>query len=203
MGADNQQRTDLSYIKHYEDWHSEEWDRQFATSTQLENHAITFLTTANGGAAAAAIAFLATAQVPHGALYLGLSLFTAGLILCGGAIGYGHTQMRRITDGLVADILEFRAGALAGEELHPRNCKRHEEAKLGLRLAWGSFIALIGGIVFSGVALYAHMEQKQAENKAKPAAQLACPPQPATSKAALETATPATHRATPRSNEKR
>lgn len=166
MSSETKRRNDPAYIKHYEAWHNEQWERQFATSAQLENHAITYLTTANGGAAAAAIAFLATAELPHWALYVGLVLFTAGLIACGALIGYGHTQMQRITEGLVSDMQEFWQGPLDGQQMYERNKQRHEDAKLGIVLGWGSFAALIIGIGFSGYALFGHMEQKHAAKAA-------------------------------------
>lgn len=136
----------------FQNWLGDEWLRCSAMLSTFEGHAITFLTTANGGGAAALIAFAGSAGYTGEWAYVTLASFLLGIVFAGATITAGYYQLRSITRGLGADHKAFNMGEISSSSVDANHQARFNRFDLGLLFAWSSAAALLGGMVFGAIA---------------------------------------------------
>lgn len=152
-------------LRRIDGWAEDQWRHTFSIVTQMENHAITYLMTTNGGAAAGVIAFVGSSGFTHWAALTALAIFVIGVLLCGFLIAHGYHSMSNALDALNTNYQKFRDAELRSGEMIDKHTKRFEEAVWGVYLGWGSFIALMAGIALSMVAFSAHLDAKAEAKK--------------------------------------
>lgn len=117
--------------------------------------------TANGGGAATVIAFAGAAGVANSNVYWSLSLFIAGLILCGIGIAIALTRMGWLSRELSADqrkFNEFKLGSFAMTGGHERRFKKNFGGTPVGYLSFGCFVA---GVLLSAYTFSCYVEEKQ------------------------------------------
>jgi hypothetical protein len=144
----------------FQDWISREWSRCSDLRGTFENHAITYLATANGGGAAAVVAFSGSAGFAIQSVYVALGLFLAGLIFTGFGIASGLRRMSWITRELGAAHREFNKGKLDSVELEEAHHSRFGKRTYGNVLGWAAFFCFIVGTGCSAYAYSAFLDTK-------------------------------------------
>jgi hypothetical protein len=139
------------------DFYVQRWMQLNGLVISHSEGALTYLVTVNGGALAALLAFVASAQQVRqapGALW-GLLLFTTGLVLAGFARAHTLEAMKALLRGWSADFESYRAGQIAWDELIIRDKNRHRQwERLGPLLGWGSFGCFLAGLVVASFLLF-------------------------------------------------
>lgn len=139
MSSDNQTR--------FQEWISREWDRCSYLRGTFENHAITFLMTANGGGAAALIAFAGSAAYGTSHVYWTLAFFLIGLLFTGCAIIAGYLRLAWITRSLGNDHRLFNKNELCGKALEESHQCRFAKHTYGEWFGWIAFFLFIAGVL--------------------------------------------------------
>ena len=145
------------------DWVDSEWHRCATMTSNFEGHAVTYLTTANGGGAAAVIAFSGSAGYAENGVYIALSLFMFGVLLAGFVIAVGYRNLTKITRGLGTDQRSFNKNEITTSQLGQNHHQRFDRFSLGEPLAWLSFVAFIVALIWSGFTFSEYQNFKKAE----------------------------------------
>lgn len=153
----------------FHNWLGDEWLRCAAMLSSFEGHAITYLTTANGGGAAALIAFAGSAGYTGRWAYATLAAFLLGIVFAGATIAAGYYQLRFITRGLGADHKAFNMGEISSTAVDTNHQARFNRFDFGLLCAWLSATALLGGMTFGAIA-YIQFPEFKAEKERTEAA---------------------------------
>ena len=129
----------------------------------FEQHGITYLSTVNGGGAAAVIGFAGSAQYAEGWPVFALISFLIGTVLIGIAIAIGHTRLSKVCDGLSADHSTFNHDLLDLPALWSNHAARFSSWRHGVSFAYGSGFCFLAGLVFSVLAFQAYPDWKTAK----------------------------------------
>lgn len=143
------------------EWLNAEWYRCDAHRATMENHAVTYLMTVNGGGAAAVIAFAGSAGYATRPVYLTLGLFLLGLFFTGCGIAIGMQRLSRITRDLGDDHLAFNDDKIRSQELEERHRLRFQKRGLGNFLGWIAWFCFIVGIISSAYTFSNFMAAKR------------------------------------------
>lgn len=153
----------------FQDYLATEWERCSAMVSAFEGHAVTFLTTANGGGVAALMAFAGSAGYTSPWAYATLAAFIVGIFLAGATIAAGYYRLCHITKGLGDDHRKFNMGSISVQEVGANHEARFNKFDWGLSFAWGSAIALLFGMAL-GTKAYIDFPAFKAEKEKAEAA---------------------------------
>lgn len=129
----------------------------------FEQHAITYLSTANGGGAAVVIGFAGSAQYAEGAPLYALFAFLLGLIAVGVAIAVGHKRLSLVCSGFAADHRDFCLNTKPIDEVHKNHHARFNQWRYGVPFAYISSACLLIGIALSTHAFLQYPDWKAAK----------------------------------------
>jgi hypothetical protein len=152
------------------EWLSQEWGRCSTLRGSFENHAVNYLMTTNGGAAAAVMAFAGSAGYATNNVYWILAAFMLGLLFAGCAIIAGYYRMAWLTKSLGDDHRAFNKGQLCSSTLEENHHQRFKKHGYGEWFGWLSFLLLITGALSSVYTFDKFMTEKT-EKVAKEAEQ--------------------------------
>lgn len=153
------------------EWLNAEWYRCDTHRTTMENHAITYLMTTNGGGAAAVIAFAGSAGYATNSVYLTLGFFLVGLVLTGWGITIGMNFRSRNTRELGQDHRAFNDDKIRSRELEQKHHARFRRWGLGSLFGWAAWICFHVGIISSIYTFNEFMVAKQLKATQEKAAQ--------------------------------
>lgn len=151
----------------FNEWTNTEWSRCMDLRASFENHAVTFLLTANGGGAASVIAFAGAASYATYFVYGSLTVFVLGLITCGIAIDIGRRRMSWISRELSADQKTFNAGGLGVLLAHRNHEERFSKKTGGACMGYFSFASFICGVILSILTFNEFIAYKQQQSTAR------------------------------------
>lgn len=143
------------------DWTNVEWNRCMALRAAFENHAITYLLTGNGGGAATVIAFAGSASYATPLVYWSLSLFIAGLLLCGLGIAITLTRMSWLSRELSREQDLFNKNKIGYLQFHHNHNERFKRKTGGTLVGYISFGCFILGVLLSISTFNTFISEKQ------------------------------------------